>query len=148
MKISAKARYGLSVMISIAQKYNTGEITTVISLAEKLKISKIYLEQVFSLIKRAGLVNYTKGSQGGYQLAKSPAQITVYEILSAIESSLFERTSETVTEKSPSIEKTMQNAVFEKLDAVLKHTLENITLAELVNENEKNSSQDAYMFYL
>jgi Rrf2 family protein len=148
MRISAKARYGLSVMISIAQKYNTGEITTVISLSERLKISKIYLEQVFSLLKRAELVLSTKGSQGGYQLSKPPAQITSYEILSSIESALFEKTSETVTEKSPAIEKTMQTAVFEKLDASIKQTLEAITLADLVNESEKNLSQDAYMFYL
>jgi Rrf2 family protein len=148
MRISAKARYGLSVMISIAQKYNTGEITTVISLSEKLKISKIYLEQVFSLLKRADLVSSTKGSQGGYQLAKAPAQITAYEILSSIESALFEKTSETVAEKSPAIEKTMQASVFEKLDAALKQTLEKITLAGLVSENEKNLSQEAYMFYL
>jgi Rrf2 family protein len=147
MRISAKTRYGLSVMISMAQKYNTGEIITVISLSEKLKISKIYLEQVFSLLKRAELVISVKGSQGGYRLAKDPKKITAYDILYSIENALFEKTAETVLEKSPAIEKTMQD-VFEKIDVGVKRTLENITLENLVNESEKNSSQDGYMFYL
>ncbi|MDR2192000.1 MAG: Rrf2 family transcriptional regulator [Endomicrobium sp.] len=147
MRISAKTRYGLSVMISIAQKYNTGEIITVISLSEKLKISKIYLEQVFSLLKRADLVISVKGSQGGYRLAKDPKKITAYDIVYSIENALFEKTAETVLEKSPAIEKTMQD-VFEKIDGNIKQTLEKITLANLVSESEKNSSQDGYMFYL
>ncbi|MDR1942169.1 MAG: Rrf2 family transcriptional regulator [Endomicrobium sp.] len=148
MRISAKARYGLAAMISIAQKYNTGEITTVISLSEKLKISKIYLEQVFSLLKRADLVNSTKGSQGGYQLAAAPKEITAFDILSSIEAALFEKTSETISQKNHAIEKTMQDTVFKKLDENVENTLKSITLAELVNETEKNSSEDGYMFYL
>ena len=48
MKISAKGRYGLAAMSYIAQNYRTGSPITIISIAEKLGISKIYLEQVFS----------------------------------------------------------------------------------------------------
>ncbi|MDR1194920.1 MAG: Rrf2 family transcriptional regulator [Endomicrobium sp.] len=148
MRISAKARYGLSSMICLAQKYNTGECTTIISLSEKLKISKIYLEQVFSLLKRAGLVSSTKGSQGGYQLADDPKKISSYDILSSIEAALFEKTGETVLSSDEAIEKTMQQEVFKKLDDNIKAALSEITLADLANETEKQSSKDGYMFYL
>jgi Rrf2 family protein len=148
MRISAKARYGLSSMIYLAQNFNAGEPITVITLSSKLKISKIYLEQVFSLLKHAGLLSSTKGSQGGYQLTKTPKEISVYEILTAIEAALFEKTSETVTESRPAIETAMQQAVFAKLDATIKDTLDSLKLTDLVAEAEKNSSQDGYMFYL
>ena len=68
MRISAKGRYALAAAISMARQYGTGEHITAISISEKLGISKIYLEQVFSLLKRAGLVNTVKGAQGGYAL--------------------------------------------------------------------------------
>ena len=72
MKISAKGRYGLAAMTYLARNYASGSPITIISISEKLGISKIYLEQVFSLLKRARLVNSIKGSQGGYQLAREP----------------------------------------------------------------------------
>ena len=58
MRISSKCRYGMAAMISIA--LSDVECVTIISISEKLGISKIYLEQVFSLLKRAGLVNSIK----------------------------------------------------------------------------------------
>ncbi len=76
-----------------------GEYTAVISISEKLGISKIYLEQVFALLKRGGIVNSIKGSRGGYQLSRSPRQISLYDILSSVETSLFEPVEDTVGEK-------------------------------------------------
>jgi Rrf2 family protein len=99
MRISSKGRYGLASMISIAQLGSGGEAVTVISVSEKLGISKIYLEQVFSLLKRSKLVTSIKGAQGGYQLSKTPDKITAYDILHAVEVSLFEKTEESVDKK-------------------------------------------------
>ena len=74
MKISAKGRYGLAAMTCLARNFASGSPITIISISEKLGISKIYLEQVFSLLKRAQLVNSIKGSQGGYQLSREPRE--------------------------------------------------------------------------
>lgn len=90
MRISAKGRYALASMIDIARHSGNGEYITVISISERLGISRIYLEQVFSLLKRGGLVTSVKGAQGGYLLARMPRQISAYDILSAVELSLFE----------------------------------------------------------
>ncbi|HCX65526.1 MAG TPA: Rrf2 family transcriptional regulator, partial [Eubacteriaceae bacterium] len=76
MKLSAKGRYALAATTSMAQNKDKNEYITLISISEKLSISKIYLEQIFSLLKRGGVVNSIKGSQGGYQLSRSPKQIT------------------------------------------------------------------------
>jgi len=148
MKISAKGRYALAALTYMAQQYNNGEYITVITISEELGISKIYLEQVFSLLKKAELVNSSKGSQGGYQLSQAPEQITVFDVLSAVEVSLFEQTQETVPEKAPEIEKALRSSVFDVLDQSTVKTLKGITLADLVNEAEKYKEEHTIMYYI
>ena len=116
-------------------------------IADKLGISKIYLEQVFSLLKRAGLVSSAKGAQGGYLLGRSPKQITAYEILCAIEHALFEQSAPTVADSAPEIETAMQSYVFRILDIAVKDALDKITLDDLVLQSQF-LSHDGYMFFL
>lgn len=148
MKVSAKGRYGLAAMISISQSYSAKEYITVSSIAEKLGISKIYLEQVFSQLKRAGLVASVKGAQGGYRLARAPKRITAFDILSATENSLLEKPEKTVARKSPEIESAMQVAVFKPLSRVMEAALRQITLYDLVAETERHRANSDFMFYI
>ncbi|MDF2671788.1 MAG: transcriptional regulator [Clostridiales bacterium] len=148
MKISAKTRYGIAAMINIAQNYSRDEYVPIVSISEQLSISKIYLEQVFSLLKRANLVISTKGAQGGYQLSRPASEISVLDIFKAIEQNFFEKPEATVPNTAQDIEKAMQNIVFYKIDNVLEIALKNITILDLVNEAEKNKSDDNYMFYI
>lgn len=148
MKISAKGRYGLASMVVLAQTYDRGEYVTIISISEKLGISKIYLEQVFALLKRAALVISVKGAQGGYQLARTPLEINVFEILKAIELTLFEKTEKTVSELAPEIDGAMQDRVFAALDRQIEQTLSGINLYTLVQQAEKQKTEENYMFYI
>ena len=148
MRISSKGRYGLASMIILASQQKSVEFSTILSISEKLGISKIYLEQVFALLKRAELVTSTKGAQGGYQLAKLPEEISVYEILKAVEVSLFENTESSVKEKAESVEDTMQQLVFAKLDEKISDTLSSIKLSTLASESKKNLFSKTNMFYI
>ncbi len=116
MRLSARGRYALAATISMAGRYSTGENITVVSLSERLGISKIYLEQVFSLLKKADIVSSQKGAQGGYRLAKPPHEITALSVLAATDLSLFEEAGDTVKEQAPGIETAMRLTVF---DAVI-----------------------------
>jgi Rrf2 family protein len=148
MRISTKGRYALAAMTHMAAQYDSGENLTVISIAERLGTSKIYLEQIFSLLKRGGLLNSVKGAQGGYQLARIPRQITVADILSAVEISLFEETKDTASDNAPEIDKAIRLSVFDVLDKNIKDTLTHITLENLVLAAEKNRTDDRMMFYI
>lgn len=148
MRISAKGRYALAAAINMAESYDNGECITVISISEKLGISKIYLEQVFSLLKRGGIVNSVKGAQGGYQLARMPRQITVLDVLSAVELSLFEQTEETVNVKAPEIESVMRTSVFDVIDSAVKSVLEKITLEDLVSQVEEQKKDRGFMYFI
>lgn len=148
MRLSAKGRYALAATTSMAEQHNGNEYITLISISEKLGISKIYLEQVFSLLKHAGIVNSIKGSQGGYQLSKSPKQISVYDILSAIETSLFESTEETVPGTAPDIEAALRARIFKPLDHTIEQCLKEVSLYDLVAEAEKHKGDGEFMFFI
>lgn len=148
MRISAKGRYALAAAISMAENYNRGEYITVISISEKLGISKIYLEQVFSLLKRGGIVISVKGAQGGYQLARVPREITVFDVLASVETSLFEQAEDTVKEKAPEIDAAMRITVFDAIDDAVKDTLAGVTLYDLINEVEKQKNDQGLMFFI
>ncbi len=148
MRISAKGRYALAAMVCMAQNFNSNDYLTVISISEKLGISKIYLEQVFSLLKRGSLVISIKGAQGGYKLAKSPEQLTLYDILAAVETSLFETAEDTAIQKAPEIDAAMKYLAFDQLDKAVKTVLEQTSLNDLLLESQKHKKDQSFMFYI
>lgn len=148
MKISAKGRYGLAAMTYLARNYEAGTPITIISISEKLGISKIYLEQVFSLLKRARLVNSIKGSQGGYQLARSPREITAYDILASIELSLMEKTAAAAPDKMPELDRALAARVFDPLDEAIKNTLSAVSLDNILTAIDQQKDADSLMYFI
>ena len=87
MKISTKGRYALRMMIDIAVN-DHGEPVRIKEIAGRQGISDKYLEQIISVLNKAGYVKSIRGPQGGYRLTKTPAEYTVGSILRLIEGSL------------------------------------------------------------
>lgn len=148
MRISAKGRYGLAAMVHLALNYSGGNPITIISISEKMGISKIYLEQVFALLKRGGLVLSLKGSQGGYQLSRAPKDITAYDILASIETSMMEPADKTVADTQPKLENALQELVFDRLDDAIRASLAEVNLEDILLDIEKNSSPDQLMYFI
>ena len=84
MKISTKGRYGIRALIDLVINSECGSVTLK-AISERQEISERYLEQIFSLLRKAGLIIGRKGAQGGYTLSKNPNEITIGEILRALE---------------------------------------------------------------
>lgn len=87
MKISTKGRYALRVMIDLAMNSN-GKYISLKEIAERQEISNKYLEQIISLLNKAGYLETARGNSGGYKLAKPPKKYTVGDILRATEGDL------------------------------------------------------------
>ncbi len=148
MKISAKGRYGLSAMIYLAFHAGTSASVTLLKISENLQISKIYLEQVFALLKKAGLVNSIKGSGGGYQLSREASLITAYDILDAIEITLFAQTEAALPASGAHINDALDSLLWEKLDAAMRDTLRNVYLSELVDGALASKQGSDYMYFI
>nr|WP_165247547.1 Rrf2 family transcriptional regulator [Adlercreutzia sp. ZJ141] len=87
MRISTKTRYGMRLMIDLAQHWGAGRVA-LRDIAERQEISKKYMEQVVAPLVSAGLLHVTRGNQGGYELARDPRQITCADIMTATEDGL------------------------------------------------------------
>ncbi len=148
MKISAKGRYAIVAMIEMAIHYKDQQTLSLVTLSERLDISKIYLEQVFTLLKKQKLVNAIKGAHGGYYLSKTPEEITLLEIMKATEVGLFEGISETASFNAPETEVVLMTQVYEPLDEAIEKCLKRKTLEELKIEVEKLRSKKTNMYYI
>lgn len=132
MKISTKGRYALRLMLDIAMN-DAVEPVRLKDTAERQSISVKYLEQIISLLVRAGYVKSIRGPQGGYRLVKKPSEYTVGMILRQVEGNMVpvaclenddndcERQSECVTIR-----------IWKELDEAIRGVLDKYTLADLV----------------
>lgn len=84
MKLSTKGRYGVKAMVDLAIHYG-GEPVSIKSISERQGISEYYLEQLFSPLRKSGLINSIRGAQGGYVLSTVPKEITVAQIMEVLE---------------------------------------------------------------
>ncbi|MBQ1817010.1 MAG: RrF2 family transcriptional regulator [Clostridia bacterium] len=84
MMLSTKGRYGLKAIVDIALEYGNG-LVSVTRFAEKQGVCVAYLELLIASFKKAGLVSSVRGAAGGYTLARAPEDISVYEVLRALE---------------------------------------------------------------
>ncbi|MDF1617888.1 RrF2 family transcriptional regulator [Petrocella sp. FN5] len=148
MKISAKGRYAIVAMIEMAIHYKDQQTLSLVTLSERLDISKIYLEQVFTLLKKQALVNAIKGSHGGYYLSKKPEEITLLEIMKATEAGLFEGPKETASFNGPETEVVLMRQVYEPLDDAIEKCLKGKNLEDLKIEVESLRSKNTNMYYI
>ncbi|GAA0723351.1 Rrf2 family transcriptional regulator [Clostridium malenominatum] len=145
MKISTKGRYGLKAMMDIAI-YTSYDNITLKSISERQNISEKYLEQIFSALRKNGLVISKKGSQGGYALAKESSKILVGDILRVLEGDLDVVDWED-TMKNDFLEKCIYDNVWKELNISIEKIVNSITLEDLVGEYNKSSGIE-YMYYI
>ena len=87
VNVTSKGRYALRVMIDLAQHPDEGFVSLK-TVAERQGISMKYLEMIVSSLKKAELLESTRGKEGGYRLSRSPADYSVGEILRCLEDNL------------------------------------------------------------
>ena len=151
MKISTKSRYGLRALVDLAV-HSTGEQVPLVHIANRQSLSVNYLEQVFSLLKKANIVKSVKGSQGGYILGRRPEEITVADVLRAIEGDILFVEEEVQSSEASMLYQNMQvclkKQVWDKMTASVCQVVEHITLEELMKEYQEYSNAETFMYYI
>lgn len=137
MKISTKGRYALRLMLDLAIN-NTGENISIKAIAARQEISTKYLEQIISMLNRAGFVKSERGSGGGYRLAKKPEEYTVGMILRLTEGSLAPVAC-VDEEQCPRFLECATASVWKKLNDAISGVVDSITLADLIEEQNSRS---------
>jgi len=142
MKLSAKGRYALSAMIYLAEE--EGRQYSVAHMANEMNISKIYLEQVMSALKGAGLVTATAGAAGGYRLGRPAKDITVLDILTPTDPSLLANPEMGDSPRERAVEELVTNT----LKLALEKHLSQVTLRDLTAKALSYQAKPATMFYI
>lgn len=132
MKISSKGRYALRLMLDLAQ-HDTGVPVRIKEISSRQNISDKYLEQIISILHKAGFVKSIRGPQGGYLLTRKPAEYTVGMILRLTEGSLapvgcLEHDDNDCIRQECCV--TLR--VWKQLDEAIKGVVDHITLADLL----------------
>lgn len=148
MKISRKGRYALRSLVYLSM--NTTENKVTLSNIAKLNgISTKYLEQIFSNLRRAGIVKSIHGINGGYFLSDKPDKITVEDILQAVEGDYRIEDEETTEEcMYKGISNTIQRMVIDEINKQTGNVIRNLTLEDLVKEYTAKDKEADYVYYI
>lgn len=148
MRLSKKSRYGLRALIDLTVNSKTSHVA-LNCIAERNNISPQYLEQVFASLRKAGIVKSIKGPQGGYFLAEDAEDITVAEILLALDGSYFIESEEiTDTTQQTGISVAIQELLIDRVNEKLDEVLKGLTLADLEKHYTEHSELDTDMYYI
>ena len=85
LNISAKNHYGLIIMCALADLWGTDDFLSIKEIAESMDLSPKFLEEIAAGLRSAGLIEAKRGSSGGYRMARDPKEVSVEEIVRAIE---------------------------------------------------------------
>ena len=137
LKISTKGRYALRLMLDLAL-CEKGKYIALKDISQRQDISVKYLEQIISVLSRAGFVRSVRGSGGAYMLARDPEEYTVGMILRLTEGSLAPVAClEYEPNDCPRAESCVTLGVWEKLYKAINDVVDNITLADLAEQSNK-----------
>lgn len=140
MKLSTRGRYGIHAMYDLALNANCGP-QSIKAIAEREAIPEAYLEQLIAILKKEKLVTSIRGAQGGYKLARKPEEITVGEVLRALEGGLAVvdcLLEEDTCGKSCACP---SRIVWMKIRDGLNQIVDSITLQDMINDYERLSAQ-------
>jgi len=136
MKLSTKGRHAITAMMELALRDSQGPVTLAdISVEQSISVS--YLEQLFARLRNHGLVTGMRGPGGGYCLRRPASEITIAEILSAVDDAMPAR-----RERIPGEEWPQSVIMWNQLSARIYDYLDGLTLAEAVNQKEAAKEGD------
>ena len=140
VKLSTKGRYGLRALIDLAQ-YSEQTPVSITSISSRQDLSERYLEQLMSMLKKSGLVSSVRGAGGGYILAKDMREISVGDILRALEGSLepVECPGLEPDGECKAADSCVTKYVWQRINESISRTVDEIMLDQLVEESRKKN---------
>ena len=138
MRVSAKADYAVRAAVELAAASGEDPVKGEV-IAEAQQIPLRFLENILGELRHAGLVQSRRGAEGGYRLAKSPAEITIADIIRAVEGPLATVHGDPAEQLSYRGDAVPLQQVWLALRANIREVLENVTLADVASDQLPDS---------
>jgi Rrf2 family cysteine metabolism transcriptional repressor len=149
MKVSTRVHYGLRAMTELARSYREGRLLSISEIARNEDLPLAYLEQLVGELRRAGLVEGTRGVRGGYRLAKVPNEITVGDVYRILEGEVapVDCTAEDYLPGACNREAVcLSRDIWARVQAAILGVLDTTTLDDLVLSEALQHAAQAHQF--
>ncbi len=143
MKISMKSDYSLRAVLELARHYGQGTVQTS-DLASRQDIPEPYLEQLLIGLRKANIIRSVRGPQGGHSLARPPQEITVGEIIVALEGSVAPRECVQEQECCSRSANCVQRDIWMQVDEATRKVLDSTTIAALLERQVAREARPMY----
>ncbi len=149
MKVSLRATYGILAAVDLARHPGSTPVQAK-SIARRQAIPARFLEQVLYGMKKAGLVSSLRGAQGGYVLSKKPAEVSVAEILEALDGPLAPLSGEAGRTQVRRLSKPelLLGKMWEQVHQAERHVLEAISVEELARQQRVLEQKRSLMYHI
>ena len=149
MKVSLRATYGIMAAVDLAMHPGTAPVQAK-SIARRQAIPARFLEQVLHGMKKAGLVSSLRGAHGGYVLSKKPSEVSVVEILEALDGPLFPLSDRTGRAQMRRLSKPelLLGKVWEQVYRAERGVLEAISVEELAGQQRLLEQERSLMYHI
>lgn len=141
MKLSTKGRYAVTAMLELAINASEKHRVTLADISEMQGISLSYLEQLFARLRHAGLVKGMRGPGGGYRLGRASHDITIAQIIQAVDEKL-DMTNCEGQENCNGGDRCLTHELWNALSQDIFHFLDNISLGNLVDRKDQFNATD------
>jgi len=134
MKITSKGRYAVTAILDVALHQDSGPVCLA-DISERQRISLSYLEQLFSKLRKAKLVDSIRGPGGGYQLAKAAIEISIGAVINAVNDSVVATQCKGDKPCSPE-GRCLTHSLWDDFSVKMQDFLDSVTLGELMQNSE------------
>ena len=140
MKLSSKSQFALEALLDMALHGADGP-EPIGGIARRRGVSGHYLEQIFAVLRKAGIVMSVRGAQGGYRLAKDPADITAGAVIRALEGPLspVKCLSQPEGESCPMLGRCPTRGLWARVAGEMDDVIDGVTLADLMKDCDGSS---------
>jgi Rrf2 family protein len=142
MKITAKGRYALRLLLDVALHQHQGPVT-LSDISIRQGISQPYLWHVVTPLTAAGILRVKRGSQGGYVLARKPSEISIRDIVNVLEGSVTFVADQKVEEKNRNSVYMVTHQAWVELENKIADVLAGITLEDLLARHREAEAVDS-----
>ena len=143
MKISSKVECGIISLVDICI-YSNESAVTVVNISSRQNISAKYLEQILPQLRQANIIRSVKGSRGGYTLTRPAENITLREVINALDRTVLEDFS---VKEDSRIAAVVSDCLWSRMTAYLQNFTDGITLRDLADRLTSSSSEQP-MYYI
>jgi len=145
LKLSNRTSYGVRALVDLARRRAESEAPVSLSgISSRQGIPQPFLEQIFALLRRAGIVEAVRGAYGGYRFKRPPENVTVSDVVEALEGPLGPALCVMPENFSPDchvVEKCFSRAFCDKLDGGIQQVLQSTTIGGLAQESDRLAAQ-------